>query len=86
MKGSLQHSIFLVRYSTVLRVYAIGANQGNSLPPENGPEFVIPAKSRKAGREPGSSNNKTILKSHWIPDIRHRRIPEWRGGDKGGLC
>ena len=66
-KGSLRHSIFLVRYSTVLRVSAIGANQGSPLPPETVPELVIPAKSRKAGREPGSSNNETILESHWIP-------------------
>jgi len=39
-------------------------------------EPVIPAKSTCGGREPGSSNNETILESYWIPDIRHRRIPE----------
>jgi hypothetical protein len=32
-------------------------------------QFVIPAKSRKAGREPGSRKNWTIDKSRWIPDL-----------------
>ena len=32
-------------------------------------QFVIPAKSRKAGREPGSRKNWTIYKSRWIPDL-----------------
>ncbi|PNV82902.1 MAG: hypothetical protein C0610_17615 [Desulfobacteraceae bacterium] len=32
-------------------------------------KFVIPAKSRKAGREPGSRKNLTILNLHWIPDL-----------------
>ena len=32
-------------------------------------QFVIPAKSRKAGREPRSRKNWTIYKSHWIPDL-----------------
>jgi hypothetical protein len=76
MNKKLHNSKFLVRYSAVLRISAIGANLKNPLPLETGPELVIPAKSRKAGREPGSRKNQTILQSHWIPDIRHRRIPE----------
>jgi len=32
-------------------------------------QFVIPAKSRKAGREPGSRKNLIILNFHWIPDL-----------------
>jgi hypothetical protein len=32
-------------------------------------QFVIPAKSRKAGREPGSRKNLIILNSNWIPDL-----------------
>ena len=32
-------------------------------------QFVIPAKSRKAGREPGSRKNWTMYKSRWIPDL-----------------
>jgi hypothetical protein len=36
--------------------------------------FVIPAKSRKTGREPGSRKNLIISKCHWIPDlVRPRR-------------
>jgi len=35
-------------------------------------QFVIPAKSRKAGREPGSRKNWTIYKSLWIPDLVRR--------------
>jgi hypothetical protein len=36
---------------------------------ENVSKFVIPAKSRKAGREPGSRKNLIILPIHWIPDL-----------------
>ena len=32
-------------------------------------QFVIPAKSLKAGREPGSRKNLIILISNWIPDL-----------------
>ena len=32
-------------------------------------QFVIPAKSRKAGREPRSRKNLIILNSNWIPDL-----------------
>ncbi len=32
-------------------------------------QFVIPAKSRKAGREPGSRKSMIILNFHWIPDL-----------------
>ena len=32
-------------------------------------QCVIPAKSRRAGREPGSRKNWTIYKSRWIPDL-----------------
>jgi hypothetical protein len=32
-------------------------------------KFVIPAKSRKAGREPGSRKNFIILNLFWIPDL-----------------
>jgi hypothetical protein len=39
-------------------------------------QFVIPAKFVHGGREPGSRKNLNILNFHWIPDIRHRRIPE----------
>jgi hypothetical protein len=35
--------------------------------------FVIPTKSRKAGREPGSRQNLIILKFHWIPDLARCR-------------
>jgi hypothetical protein len=31
--------------------------------------FVIPAKSRKAGSEPGSRKNLIILNLLWIPDL-----------------
>jgi len=31
--------------------------------------FVIPAKSRKAGREPGTRHQMTSLESRWIPDL-----------------
>jgi hypothetical protein len=31
--------------------------------------FVIPAKFRKAGREPGSRNNLVVLNFYWIPDL-----------------
>ena len=83
-KWSLRHSIFLVRYSTVLKVFAIGASM-KIPPPETGPEFVIPAKSACGGGELGSSKRLIIKNFYWIQDIRHRRIPEWRGVDKGGL-
>ncbi|MBT8406682.1 MAG: hypothetical protein KJP05_04440 [Deltaproteobacteria bacterium] len=33
------------------------------------PQFVIPAKSREAGREPGSRKGLIILNFHWIPDL-----------------
>jgi len=39
-------------------------------------QFVIPAKFAHGGREPGSSKNMIALNLRWIPDIRHRRIPE----------
>ncbi len=32
-------------------------------------QCVIPAKSRRAGREPGSRKNLIILNFHWIPDL-----------------
>jgi hypothetical protein len=36
--------------------------------------YVIPAKSRKAGREPGSRKDLIIFSFHWIPDlVRFRR-------------
>jgi hypothetical protein len=35
---------------------------------------VIPAKSRKAGREPGSRKNLIILNSNWIPDLARQRL------------
>ena len=35
--------------------------------------FVIPAKSRKAGREPGSRKNVILLDFYWIPDLARRR-------------
>ena len=38
-------------------------------PQETVSQFVIPAKSRKAGREPGSRKNLIILDFHWIPDL-----------------
>ena len=31
--------------------------------------FVILAKFRKAGREPGSRNNLVVLNFYWIPDL-----------------
>ena len=34
--------------------------------------FVIPAKSRKAGREPGSRKNVILLDFYWIPDLAPR--------------
>jgi hypothetical protein len=37
------------------------------------PATVIPAKSRKAGREPGSSNDLIILNFRWIPDLARLR-------------
>jgi len=40
-------------------------------PPEALSQFVIPANSSKAGREPGSS--KIRLEFHWIPDLARRR-------------
>jgi len=40
------------------------------IPPlETVSQFVIPAKSRKAGREPGSRNSLIILNLCWIPDL-----------------
>jgi len=39
------------------------------LSPQNTVQFVIPAKSRKAGREPGSRKNLIIFNFHWIPDL-----------------
>ena len=39
------------------------------LPLETVSQLVIPAKSRKAGREPGSRNSLIILNFHWIPDL-----------------
>ena len=38
-------------------------------PLETVSQFVIPAKSRKAGREPGSRNSLIILNLYWIPDL-----------------
>jgi hypothetical protein len=36
-------------------------------------KFVIPAKFRKAGREPGSRNNLVVLNFYWIPDLARRK-------------
>jgi hypothetical protein len=36
-------------------------------------KFVIPAKFRKAGREPGSRNNLVVLNFYWIPDLSRRK-------------
>ena len=35
--------------------------------------FVIPAKFRTAGREPGSRNNLVVLNFYWIPDLARRK-------------
>jgi len=37
-----------------------------------------PAKSAGGEHEPGFRKNLIILNFHWMPDIRLRRIPEWR--------
>jgi hypothetical protein len=41
----------------------------NPLSPQTVSQFVIPAKSRKAGREPGSRKSMIIPNFHWIPDL-----------------
>jgi hypothetical protein len=38
-------------------------------PKETVSRLVIPAKSGKAGREPGSRKNMIILNFYWIPDL-----------------
>jgi hypothetical protein len=69
-KGSLRYSIFLVRYSAVLRVSAIGANRNNPLPPKTvsqSTEPVIPDERRFAGRDPESSESSTTSFGFWFP-------------------
>ncbi len=44
-------------------------NYMSPLPSKDCVATVIPAKSRKAGREPGSRNNLIILNFRWIPDL-----------------
>ena len=41
----------------------------NPLSPDTVSQLVIPAKSRKAGREPGSRKSMNIPNFHWIPDL-----------------
>ena len=43
--------------------------------PETVSQFVIPAKSRKAGREPGSRKSMNIPNFDWIPDLARLRRP-----------
>jgi hypothetical protein len=42
-------------------------------PQKTVPQFVIPAKSRKVGREPGSRKSLIILNINWIPDLARLR-------------
>ena len=47
----------------------------NPLSPDTVSQLVIPAKSRKAGREPGSRKSMIIPNFHWIPDLARLRRP-----------
>jgi hypothetical protein len=50
-----------------------------------GSQFVIPAKSRKGGREPGSIKNLIILPFHWIPDLARLKVGLVRNDGFGEL-
>jgi len=69
VSGNITKEAETLRFTKIARMPRAlhGDESLNPLSPETVSQFVIPAKSRKAGREPRSKKSMIIPNFHWIP-------------------